>query len=276
MPSLQDPYLKLERAREHLRTLDKEIQTFLQSTPRPYRGVREVDPRDGSHVWRLKIDRTPPDRLGVLVGDVVHNQRAALDHLAWQLALLTKKRPRRSTQFPIYLNQYPAYRGQRAFNPHGIKQMADIPKPAQDIIKSKQPYTVPGGLDPRNTPLWFIHELDIVDKHRLIPVLSHTTARVSQIHALSGEVFDDPETVTHGGVLNQGDEILRVSATHGVRIEGDDEPRFVFNVALGVEGPVSTHPVWEVFNNIDRGIKEFFSLFEPFFTGGHSPPSTSK
>jgi hypothetical protein len=241
MPSLDGPNLKLKRAREHLHALDVEIDAFLHTDPRPFRGVREIDPDDGSHVWRLRIDRTPPDRMGVLIGDVVHNQRAALDHLVWQLALLTSESPRRSTQFPVYLDRLASRPGQRAFDPDGLRQIADIPVEAKRIIESKQPFTVSPGSDPRDTPLWFIHDLDIVDKHRLIPVLSPTTARITAIHPIPSDV-PEAEIISHGGVLNQGDEILRVPAVIGARMKEDSEPRFVFDVALGVAGPVGTHP----------------------------------
>ncbi len=38
----------------------------------------------------------------VVVGDVIHNLRSALDHLAWQLVILDGGQPNDSTQFPIY------------------------------------------------------------------------------------------------------------------------------------------------------------------------------
>lgn len=266
MPSLDGPQIKLDRAREHLRLLDEEIQTFLRSEPRPYGGVREIDPVDGSHVWRFKVYRTPPPRLGVLVGDVVHNQRAALDHLIWQLALTSTSRPRSSIQFPIYRSRTPSSRGEHAFDPHGIKQMGGVPPAAQSIIEAKQPYHAP---NPEHTPIWLLHTLDIEDKHRIIPVVDAVLPQ--GIYALPGEVFDDPGTVPfQGGTLNDGTELLRVSRQMGARIQEHGEPRFAFNIALSGKGPASTYPVWEILSNIDRAIREdVFHPLAPFVTGGH-------
>jgi hypothetical protein len=41
--------------------------------------------------------------IAALVGDVVHNLRSALDHLAWQLVLFDGGQPNGSTSFPILI-----------------------------------------------------------------------------------------------------------------------------------------------------------------------------
>ena len=42
-----------------------------------------------------------PEPIGTLVGELAYWTRSALDHLAWQLALLTTDEPGRLTAFPI-------------------------------------------------------------------------------------------------------------------------------------------------------------------------------
>lgn len=42
-----------------------------------------------------------PVSVSVILGDVVHNLRGALDHLAWQIVASTGRNPSTSTYFPI-------------------------------------------------------------------------------------------------------------------------------------------------------------------------------
>lgn len=52
-------------------------------------------------VFTGRVLHPPPLRLGVIVGDLVHNVRSALDHLVWQLVLANAQQPTRATQFPV-------------------------------------------------------------------------------------------------------------------------------------------------------------------------------
>ena len=84
---------KLDRVNELLDVLKTEVQTFLDSGP--YFTVGAYDP--ATHAWeqRVRIAEPPPPRLGVIVGEYVHDVRSALDHLVWQLILLDGGTPTR-------------------------------------------------------------------------------------------------------------------------------------------------------------------------------------
>ncbi|GAC1399098.1 MAG: hypothetical protein NVSMB56_14050 [Pyrinomonadaceae bacterium] len=56
---------------------------FINSNP--YRIERESDPQTGYNVYRVFDIQTPPVEIGLLAGDVIHNLRSVLDHLAYQL-----------------------------------------------------------------------------------------------------------------------------------------------------------------------------------------------
>ena len=47
----------------------------------------------------------PTLRWAVEVGELVHSLRSALDNLAWDLALITTRKPPRSTAFPIHTSE---------------------------------------------------------------------------------------------------------------------------------------------------------------------------
>lgn len=118
MPSLDGPKAKLTRAREHLDALRPKVLSAQDGEA--YSRVKEVDSQSGDHVWRVKIDSAAVMRLGVLVGDAVHNLRFSLDHLVWQLALLTNQHPRGS-EFPIYMAE--AGPGRNCFDERGKQKV---------------------------------------------------------------------------------------------------------------------------------------------------------
>jgi hypothetical protein len=90
VPSLSEPVVKLDRAREHFATLRAELQAFMSEPPHPYAIVAQKYPDGPVYALRLKVFRAAPVRLGLLVGDFAHNARASLDYLARQLSLLAK------------------------------------------------------------------------------------------------------------------------------------------------------------------------------------------
>lgn len=110
LPSVPDPnplsgaWRKLSRAEQHLRTLHEEVRPFIDG--RPYGVIPKLDLERSRCVFVVAYVEEPPRPLSLIFGDYVHNLRCALDHLAWQLALLNYngKIPRevwRQIQFPI-------------------------------------------------------------------------------------------------------------------------------------------------------------------------------
>lgn len=157
-PSLKNPLLKVERAKEHLDVLDAKLSEF--SKTQPFRVTHYEDVQNGRYIMRLQIPIIDP-RLAVIAGDAVYNLRSSLDHIAWQLALLTKDRPYGRTEFPIVGEDTPE-------NIRGFKRVTrDIPSNAIDEIKALQPYL--RGPAYKDDLLWKLDKLCNIDKHRVIP-----------------------------------------------------------------------------------------------------------
>ena len=74
-PSL-GPRTKIERAKEHLEYFDTLINGYIDSDP--YRFRREVDPDGTLHLF-MDHHEPIPIRWSVVVGDIIHNARSALD-----------------------------------------------------------------------------------------------------------------------------------------------------------------------------------------------------
>jgi len=96
-------------------------------------------------------------------GDVIHNLRSALDHLAWELAKWKTGQPvkPRYCCFPIGrdFDNYKVIRNGGA--------VAGMSSEAKKAINDLRPYK------DGNEPLWRIHHLDIVDKHRHLLVAGY-------------------------------------------------------------------------------------------------------
>ena len=165
-PSLKDPTLELIRAKEHLESLDAEHRMFHASNPTEV-SIKEYS-ANGRKYIHVKLP-PPPERLGLIAGDVFFTLRAALDHLMWQLCLLKTETPRKRTEFPCAWS-YDPRTGKRGTEARLREAMKEIePAPAREV-KALQPYH--RGDAYKDDPLWQIDELCNIAKHMAIP-LSH-------------------------------------------------------------------------------------------------------
>lgn len=107
---------KLARADEHLHVLQVEWQKFIRQDPSPYgftcRAQVQASPETGGKfvktgrwVVGVQVRDHPPLYLSAVAGDVTHNLRSALDHLAWQFVDMSGGSPTRRTAFPIYRDE---------------------------------------------------------------------------------------------------------------------------------------------------------------------------
>lgn len=153
---LPGPKLKIKRAKQHIAELETALMAFHER--RPYELVHEIDPKTGENVYRVHIKEALPCELPTILGDIVHNLRAALDHLVCDLIRANRKQPKRGSGFPISGTR-------KHLESNAIGKIDGVSPKAERFIKRLKPYK--GG----NTPLWVLHELDALDKHSgIIPV----------------------------------------------------------------------------------------------------------
>lgn len=186
-----DHELKLRRAFKHFRDLNHEIAGWLGEDHCSVR--QEYDPDGTTLVVYATAEQPPNDEWGVLIGDCFHNLRSGLDALAHALASahtvpLTDEIAYTS-EFPIFGDEDRAgnsgvgcgafhkthIKGHRAGQPmpySGLHKIRGWCPDAQTVVERLQPYHGP---DFREHPLWLMHDLDRVSKHRLL----HTTIAAS-------------------------------------------------------------------------------------------------
>jgi hypothetical protein len=186
-PLISDPLdheLKMKRAWKHLRDVDMEIKAWLEGGH--YSVWPKGDPKAGTR-WLASSEKPPLDPISLLIGDCLHNLRSALDNLAFSLAsAYTHPLPdsfANTSEFPIFgdsdrTGAFGLGRGrfhQRRKNgdpapTSGLDKIRGWHPTAQTVAESLQPYH--RGKDYGLHPLWVLHDLDRISKHRLL----HTTA----------------------------------------------------------------------------------------------------
>ena len=144
---------KTVRAQRHLETLQGEIRKYIRSEPITRSGKDDIE--KGVHILRFEL-RDFPVKIPLLVGEIAYNLRSGLDHIAWQLSLLSGRTPR-NTAFPAHSNR--TRRSECKFR----SATQGIPCEAIEIIKSLQPYA--RGKNFKSHPLWQLNKLCNVDKH---------------------------------------------------------------------------------------------------------------
>jgi len=156
---LQGPRSKLARARHHFEALKTLLDDLRQNNMSYAR--QEYDHKAGRYEFSLQDDWALAPELPLIVGDVLHNARSSLDHLAWSLA----RTPTRDTGFPIIDPARPLTKAQFATR----KKVQSMKASAIAKLERLQPYNRSDGLK----PLWWVNELDIADKHHLVLQTRH-------------------------------------------------------------------------------------------------------
>ena len=100
---LEGARAKVQRAKERFRDLCALHGAFMGLNP--YGIVIFQDPETSEQVICARVSRDVPTEWPGLIGDIIHNLRAALDYLAWQLVIAHGGTPNSGTQFPVFSTQ---------------------------------------------------------------------------------------------------------------------------------------------------------------------------
>lgn len=246
--------LRLERAHEHIDALKHESRMFMMELPQPYAVAVDDEPVDGSYIVRGKILRPPPARLGILAVDAAHNLRAALDMLAWELALKGPNPPPNSdsrTAFPICTDA-------KAWESDRTKRMIErIEDDAVAVIYSFQPYNRPRPEAPR---LHVVQSLDNWGKHKAIPELM--SFYVSRLRVVSPS-FEIIATNERG--FSDGDEVARLRRVRPTSPDEKLRMEALCHVAFSRDGPGFGWPLDFLDNAYQTISNEIVPAFYRFF-----------
>lgn len=145
------PKLKIERAKQHINDLKRQIREFAERKPYVVVVEKDADPKRCNMTIRVR-QQMPPE-IALTTGDAIHNLRSPLDLLAGDLVRLAGKNGD-NARFPFATD---------ATHLESRIKDTEIDKAGKhvvDEIRRLEPY--PGG---KGAPLRAIHDLDITDKH---------------------------------------------------------------------------------------------------------------
>ena len=161
---------KIERAREHLESLQREARAFVEDGNAYTVRVTPID-KDGWSDALIRSHDAPKYAFGTIVGDLIHNLRSALDYIV--TALVDASPPATLTtqhQFPIFETEvgYKARVGTKhSALPNG--RLGNVRFGLEEIWELQPFHRKPS---PIHDPLWAIAKLSNADKHRTLPVFA--------------------------------------------------------------------------------------------------------
>jgi hypothetical protein len=260
---------KIERAHEHVLNLKGEVDAFLKEEP--YVVVAEEDAQTGDKVFRVSVRSEIPFRLAAIAGDAIHNLRAALDYLIWQLVEANGQVPNQRTEF-LFGNDEADF----STRCKGKILKMGVSAPAMDLIEALKPYN--GG----NDGLYALHRLDIRDKHRLLITVGGLRDRIIYSPKVLGSIefraggpdgrllpVDlKPEWVAfhyaaHASMfpLNNRAELYRLSADDLRNPTVEMNPKFGFQIAFGEQGIFQGEPLVESLGKLTQLIVGILKVF---------------
>jgi hypothetical protein len=248
---------KVARGLEHLLALDEKLHAYQDTDPLDLH--RQVQADGETSIFTLHVTTPPPLELSVMVGDVVHQLRSAVDHIANSLVLAAGNTPTSRTVFPVLLEPPPG----------GLRVIGGVTDEALAAVAEVQPYQRQSRREEH--PMWVLHRLANVDKHRnlhltVLQVLSATihTHRPSRGDVVVGgelqaRPIGDDDVI---GVFRFRDE--------GIPLDTELIAGGLTFLAFGEPGP---WPSDEPFQQVLERLLEYVSLllvpkFEPLILGG--------
>lgn len=252
MDRLIGPRIKLARAARHLDELNAVASQYLQG--KPY-SIESVEESNGDSVWRLSINQPVPLEWSAIVGDAVHNMRAALDLVVWQLVEANGNLPSRDTCFPIASG--PGAQFEQAL----CRSLLGADDQAVKLVRRLKPYA--GG----NHTLSRLHALDIVDKHRLVLVVGAANKQLVIKMRIRVPWEEQPVEFPPIGLepadrqfpLTHGEEVFRVCAA-ARSSDVLSEHAVVFELAFGDVNEVQGHPLIPTLQSMHRHVSRIIDV----------------
>jgi hypothetical protein len=261
--------LKIERANKHIDDLQAEIRFFLDSNPYKIETKRNPDTRQMIY-YVVSADPVPAN-IALIIGDILHCLRDALDHLAQQLYLVgtgDTKGYGDHIGFPIVSRA-------KDFKSCLLGKVQDMGKNAINAIRALEPY--PGG---QGADLWTFHRLNNIDKHRLIVTVGSSFRSVGLgpimermfKSTVPAEQFASMEphmkTLAADLFIRPADDLFPLKAGDELLIDTpDSEPhqdmQFRFEVVIHEPGVIEGKPILETLIQFRDRVSGIIEAFRP-------------
>lgn len=241
---LLGPRLKAQRANRHIRELIAFTQplhpSFFELVVEPQTISPNANPTRYYLSYRPK--QPIPQTLALIIGDAVHNLRAALDHLA--SAIVRTNHPDAKPYFPVRKEREKLIEA-------GDLALMEAALPGSKRVLLDQIRPVNCGRD----HLWQFGSLDIDDKHNLV-IPTVTVADIRNINVTCGT-----GTIAFCTASNDAAKPFNLTRTdRPPTVHGD--PETVVAVEFGEGTPFKGHPVVPTLLDIEKLVMETLIAFE--------------
>lgn len=246
-------YAKLDRFNVQFSELQALVGAIEQ---KPRHLTRKYDPDTGKAGYYLGDVVPPPINISVRIGEMAYNLRSCLDQFAGQLVRLHNTvTPDKTPEFPIFATS-------TAFaDKNAVRKRALFSPDQRAAIEGLQPYKT--GRD----DLWLIHELNNIDKHRLILVCEFFLGGLGiRKLGIPGNCTLPPLPF---GPLESGAKVIECALLPGVDPHAVEMQAYMTSkVFFGVGcGPASNRPVLDLLQPLPAYIRDNV-LSEPHLVSG--------
>jgi hypothetical protein len=232
--------LKVSRAQRHFNELQSQITAYLSK--KPFRAVIEDD-GPGRQCVTFRVSKPVPKELSAIIGDAIHNLRAALDLLACEIVRLNGQSDDR-VQFPFC--DVP-----EDLEKEIKRRYLDRAVPAAvDLVRALKPYK------DGNIELRALHDLDIQDKHRmLIPVADWADFGKAQFGGISLQGGGQ-----HFGPVQDGFSLFKFDTDPKFRL--GQTVKATYHFTLGPLLPLGNRDLVPAIQSLIRLVKDTIDDFE--------------
>lgn len=234
--------LKVYRAKEHIYQLNSLLESW--SKLDTYKVSVNEDAKTGFNTLSLEVTETIPGDTALVIGDVIHNFRSALDHVIYEVVTSAGGDGSR-VQFPFQEDRKQLITGSSRYRE--IERIS--PKAAALIADTIKPYKT------GNYTLWALNKINNIDKHRLL------IPSVQAISILVDAVDDRQNTFTNCVLSLTGAGKLNAFRTASkLHITSHGKP--IFQIFFGPETFFDGEPILEAFMEMGVEVSKVIALFE--------------
>lgn len=268
--------LKIEWAKQHILNLNFQLKAFFDSNP--YEIGTQRDPQTRRLIYYVAGVREVPPPISLAAGDIIHNLRGALDHLAFQLYLIGPGGQAGGAGSRIYFPIADDVAKYKAEAPRKIKGLAPAAIKAIDAI---EPYK--GGQTDKSDTLWRLEKMNNIDKHRLLITIGSQFRSVDVGGDLQRGLQEaiakgPPELATTFGTVPKMDLFLQPGNRQfplkaGDQLfmtppdaEVDQNRQFRFEVAFGEKQIVEGQPLIETLQHMANMVDNLVISFKPLLS----------
>jgi hypothetical protein len=242
---LRSAWIKWARAVEHQKAFAREMREFDLDDAYEYVQWDNLRNPGGDTLvrmyWRLHIKKPYPERWSILLGDVVGDFRAALDHAFYDAVMAHGGAPQRpeDVYFPIHTDE-------KKFRNAQKKLSGLVARDVWEMIAGAQPYH--GGERAHTSPLEILRWLANRDKHRQVHLIGRTAVDIGPFHFESEVPIEVVHEWRHEGEVHDGSVMGRLKFRPPVGVRYIDfTPSFAFEPSIQISNePVEFRPLASV------------------------------